>query len=437
MKKTATNIVRTLQDAGHQACFAGGCVRDALRGVKPKDYDIVTSATPGDVIALYPKANTVGAHFGVVLVKKKGFHFEIATFRADGDYTDGRRPDKVRFTSAEEDARRRDFTINGMFFDPVADEIIDCVDGHADLEAGLIRAIGNPEHRFAEDHLRMCRAVRFATVLGYEIESRTWEAVKKHAPRIREISVERVRDEFDRIWVSPDRARGFDLLVESGLLEQVIPELLDLRGCDQPPQWHPEGDVYTHTRIMLEMLPGDASLELVLSVLFHDIGKPVTRTIDDDGRIRFNGHDKAGAEMSERILRGLRYSNAVIAQVGEAVRKHMYFMNVQQLRPAKLRRFMARPHFAEELELHRVDCASSHRKLGNWQFLKNKQEEFAEEALIPDPLLTGRDLIALGWRPGPRFKAALEAVQTEQLENRLGTTEEAKRWLADNFPRDE
>lgn len=430
MENAAIQIVRTLQDAGHEALFAGGCVRDELRGIAPKDYDIATSARPDDILALFPDGNTIGAHFGVILVKRSGHHFEIATFREDGEYGDGRRPDNVTFSTSEKDAERRDFTINGMFRDPIADHLIDYVGGQTDLEVQRIRAIGDANARFEEDYLRMLRAVRFATVLDYKIEEKTWHSLQRNVSRITKISPERIREELDKIWLSPNRLHGFDLLVESGLMQSIFPEIIALQGCEQPPQWHPEGDVFIHTRLMLSLLPAEASLPLVLSVLFHDIAKPATQTIDEDtGRIRFNGHDSLGAEMSEEILKRLRYSNAVIEATVAGVRHHMHFKDVQKMKKSKLKRFMAREHFDDELELHRVDCLGSNGILDNYEFLQAKAEEFANEPLVPPPFLTGKDLIDRGMKPGPQFKEILTQAQDLQLEGTLTGREEALAWL--------
>lgn len=430
MRQAAHEVIARIHQAGHAALLAGGCVRDLRRGVEPKDYDIATDATPTEILRIFPNGNTVGAHFGVVLVKHGGHAFEIATFRAEGEYKDGRRPESVTFTTPEEDAKRRDFTINGLFFDPRTEETIDYVGGLADLERGLIRAIGDPVARFREDYLRMLRAVRFATVLGYEIEPHTFAALRARAPHAVEISPERVRDELDKIWLSPSRVRGFDLLVESHLMQAILPEIMCLQGCEQPPQFHPEGDVFVHTRLMLELLPPDASLPLVLSVLFHDIGKPETYSYDAEAdRIRFNGHDKLGAEMTVGILRRLRYPNHVIEAVESGVANHMIFKDVQRMRTAKLKRFMARETFADELELHRVDCASSHGMLDNWEFLREKAEAFAAEPLIPPRLVTGHDLMARGWPAGPALGELLTRIQDLQLEGALTTREEALAWL--------
>jgi putative nucleotidyltransferase with HDIG domain len=433
MESTARALVDRLREAGHIAYFAGGCVRDLVRGKAPKDFDIATDARPEQVQKIFRRTYAVGAHFGVIVVLENDLQFEVATFRADGTYLDGRHPAEVHFSSPEEDARRRDFTINGMFFDPPNDAVIDFVGGRQDLVARLVRAIGDPAQRFAEDRLRLLRAVRFATVLDFKIEAETWAAVVRAADTIGEISAERIREELIRIFLSPERARGWDLLDASGLMKQILPELEAMKGCAQPPQFHPEGDVFQHTRIMLGLLPDEVSLPLVLSVLFHDIGKPPTASVDEEGRIRFNGHDKLGAEMAEALMERLRFSRAEIDPTVEAVRQHMVFKDVPNMRVAKLKRFMARPTFADELELHRVDCESSHGMLDNYEFLQRKQEEFAHEPIIPPPLVRGDDLIVLGMKPGPRFGEILEAVETRQLEGTLRDREEALAWVKQEY----
>ena len=434
-KAAATDIARRLQEAGHTAYFAGGCVRDELLGLDPHDYDIATSAKPSEVQKLFPHTQAVGAHFGVILVMEHDRTFEVATFRSDHEYIDGRRPEMVTFSTPEEDAARRDFTINGMFHDPLADKFIDFVGGQDDLRSKTLRAIGDPVARFREDKLRLLRAVRFAARFGYEIDPATWDAIKAHAADIHAVSAERIREELVKILAHPNRVRGFDLLDQSGLLKEILPEIEKLKGCEQPPQFHPEGDVFVHTRAMLELLPSDAPVGVALSVLFHDIGKPPTfRYHKDEDRIRFSGHDRVGAEMTERVMERLRFSRADIERTVEAVRQHMVFKDVQNMRTAKLKRFMAREGFGDEMELHRVDCQSSHGALDNYDFLKAKAEEFANEPLIPPPLVTGHDLMALGWKPGPHFGPVLEAVQTAQLEGTLTTTEGALAWIKANHP---
>lgn len=433
MESTARKIVARLRDAGYTALFAGGCVRDMLLGKSPKDFDIATDALPERVQKLFPRTVPVGAQFGVILVVEHGEEYQVATFRADGAYVDGRRPLDVTFTTAEGDALRRDFTINGMFYDPATEQVIDYVDGRKDLDAGLIRAIGNPAHRFAEDKLRVLRGVRFAATLNFEIESATWDALRAGAAAIHEVSAERIREELVKIFVSPQRVRGFDLLDASGLLREILPEVDALRGCEQPPEFHPEGDVFVHTRLMLSLLPDEVSAPLALSVLFHDIGKPPTMQIDPTGRIRFNGHESVSARMTETIMRRLRFSNEETEATMEMVQNHMVFKDVQNMRVARLKRFMARPTFDDELELHRVDCLGSHGMLDNLHFLKARREEFANEPLIPPPLLRGDDLIALGWKPGPKFKEVLDAVQTRQLEGTLRSPGEALAWVREEY----
>lgn len=418
-----------LLDAGHLALFAGGCVRDIRLGREPKDFDIATAATPEQVQALFPKTRAVGAHFGVVLVRSRGLDVEVATFRRDGPYEDGRRPTHVVYSSPAEDAARRDFTINGLFLDPRSGRVIDHVGGDRDLVAGLVRAIGDPSQRFAEDYLRLLRALRFAATLGFQIEPATWRALRGMAPRIEAISPERVRDELSRMLTIPGRRRAVESLVDSGLAAVVLPELPPLRGCEQPPQFHPEGDVFVHTMIMLDLLPDDAPLELAWATLLHDIGKPATQTVDDDGRIRFNGHDALGADMARAILTRLRYPNKVIDAVVTMVARHMQFMHVRQMRTSRLKRFMAEPTFEQECELHRVDCTSSHGKLDNLEYVRQRRREFESEPLVPPPLLRGHDLIALGQRPGPGFKQLLEEAQNLQLEGRLTNRQQALEWL--------
>src|SRR6266550_3003766 len=433
MEEGARKVTARLRESGHTAYFAGGCVRDMVRGLAPKDYDIATDARPEVVQELFPRTYAVGAHFGVIIILENDFQFDVATFLSDESYIDGRHPTAVHFSSPEEDAQRRDFTINGMFYDPAAEEVIDFVGGRADIAAKLVRAIGDPAQRFAEDRLRMLRAVRFATVLDYQIDQQTWEALVADAPSINQISAERIRDELVRIFLSPDRVRGWDLLDSSRLMRAILPELEAMKGVLQPEQFHPEGDVFVHTRLMLQLLPEKVSVPLVFAVLFHDVAKPVTATVDKTGRIRFNEHDRIGAEMTEAIMRRLRFSGGEIEATIEMVRQHMVFKDTPKMRVAKLKRFMARPTFNEELELHRVDCESSHRMLDNYEFLLRKREEFANEPIIPPPLVRGDDLIAFGLKPGPKFGEILEAVETRQLEGKLRTRDEALNWVKSHY----
>ena len=433
MERTAREIARRLREHGRIAYFAGGCVRDMVRGLPPKDFDIATDATPDVVQKIFPRTYAVGAHFGVVVVVENGSNFEVATFRSDGAYLDHRHPVDVKFSSPEEDAKRRDFTINGMFFDPEKNEVIDFVGGRSDIEAKIVRAIGKAAQRFEEDRLRMLRAIRFAVELDYKIDNETWKALVESAESINEISAERIRDELVKIFLSPHRVCGWDLLDESGLMRAVLPELDAMKGCLQPEQFHPEGDVFQHTRLMLELLPEKVSVPLVFAVLLHDVAKPVTATVDETGRIRFNEHDRIGATMTEAIMERLRFSRAEIDAAVEMVRQHMVFKDVPKMRVAKLKRFMARPTFEEELELHRVDCASSHRMMGNYEFLLRKREEFANEPIIPPPLVRGDDLIAMGMKPGPKFGEILEAVETRQLEGALKDRQQALDWVKTEY----
>ena len=429
MEKTAREICARLRDHGHVAYLAGGCVRDMVRGLTPKDFDVATDTPPEVVQRIFKHTYAVGAKFGVIVVVENGTNFEVATFRSDDAYIDGRRPSAIHFASPEEDARRRDFTINGMFFDPAKDQVIDFVGGRADIEAKLVRAIGDPAQRFSEDRLRMLRAVRFATVLDYKIGKQTWDALVANSAAILEISAERIRDELVKIFLSPNRLRGWDLFDKSGLVRTILPELEAMKGCKQPEQFHPEGDVFEHTRLMLQLLPAKVSVPLVFSVILHDIAKPVTAQVDATGRIRFNEHDRIGAAMTEQIMERLRFSRAEIDATVEMVRQHMVFKDVPKMRVAKLKRFMARPTFNEEMELHRVDCESSHRILDNYEFLLRKRDEFANEPIIPPPLVRGDDLIALGLKPGPKFGEILETVETRQLEGTLRTRDEAIEWV--------
>src|SRR5438132_8683499 len=433
MEEAARRVARRLRESGHIAYFAGGCVRDMVRGLTPKDYDIATDARPEAVQNLFARTCAVGAHVGVIIVLENGFQFEVATFRSDDAYIDGRHPSAVHFSSPEEDAQRRDFTINGMFYDPVADKVIDLVGGRADIEAKLVRAIGDPAQGFVEVRLRMLRAVRFATVLGDQIDKETWHALVGDASSINQISAERIREELVRIFLSPNRVRGWDLLDSSGLMRAILPELDAMKGVLQPEQFHPEGDVFVHTRLMLPLLPEKGSVQLVFAVLFHDVAKPVTARMDKTGRIRFNEHDRIGAQMTEAIMRRLRLSGDEIEATVEMVSQHMVFKDAPKMRVAKLKRFMARSTFEEELELHRVDCESSHRNLDNYELLLRKREEFANEPIIPPPLVRGDDLIALGLKPGPKFGEILEAVETRQLEGTLRTREEALEWREQKY----
>ena len=415
----AEKIVQILTQAGHVAVYAGGCVRDALLQRPYLDVDIATSATPDQVQALFPKASDPqGKAFGVIRLRIDEHVFEIATFRVDGPYLDGRRPSSITFTTAEEDAKRRDFTINGMFFNPLQNQLLDYVAGQADLSAKIIRAIGDPVSRFTEDRLRLFRAIRFAVQLGFEMEPATWKALIQLSPSSNVISPERVRDELIKIFTSPDPARGFDLLHQSGLLAVWIPELLEMRGCAQSPEHHPEGDVWVHTRLLLTHLKNPSPV-LALSALLHDIGKPRTSKTDPDGRIRFFGHEGVGARMAEEILRRLRFPNDEINAITACIANHMAFKDAPNMRVSTLKRLLARPTFLEELELHRIDCSSCHGQLDIHAFLTAKMTEFSQEEIKPKPLLTGNDLQQLGIKPGPSMGKILHQLMDEQLEGKF------------------
>jgi poly(A) polymerase len=429
----ARRILVTLRDKGHTAYWAGGCVRDLLLGREPKDYDVATDALAAEIQSYFPRSKAVGAQFGVILVQEGAARVEVTTFRLDHDYRDGRRPSSVSFTrSPEQDVRRRDFTINGLLFDPLANLYLDFVGGRSDIEARLIRAIGSPAERFSEDKLRMLRAVRFAARLDFAIESKTFQAIREHAPEIRQIAPERVRDELNRILTEGRARRGFELLDETGLLSEILPEVARMKGVAQPPEFHPEGDVWTHTLLMIEKLE-NPTVPLALGTLLHDVGKPGTYRVAE--RIRFDGHVEAGMEIAERICQRLRYSRKETEQVIALVAHHMRFRDVTRMRASTLKRFMRLEGFGEHLELHRLDCLASHRDLGNYEFVRQKEAELGEEGLRPPRLISGDDLKAAGYEPGPQFKEVLRAVENAQLEGRLSTREEALAFVEQHFPK--
>ena len=419
----AAEIVQQLRGAGYVSYLTGGCVRDMLLGRKAKDFDVATSAKPEELLRLFPGSGEVGAHFGVVLVRKNGTQVEVATFRSDLEYRDGRHPEGVQFeTDPKQDALRRDFTINALMLDPVSGEVLDFAGGRADLEAGVIRAIGDPKRRFREDHLRLLRAVRFAARLGFVIEPETLAAIRELAPMIRSVSMERVRDEIARILTEGGARRGFELLDATGLLQEVLPEVAALKGVAQPPEFHPEGDVWTHTMMMLDGLR-EPSITLALGVLLHDIGKPATFRVAE--RIRFDGHVEKGIEIAHAMLNRLRFPSHVIETVEALIGNHMKFMEVTRMRESTLKRFIRQPDFDEHMALHRLDCLASFGNLDSYDFVRRKQEEMRPEILKPTPLLTGRDLIAAGYRPGPGFGVALNEIEDAQLEGRISTAAEA------------
>jgi poly(A) polymerase len=427
-RHAAEKVAAVLRHHGFQAYFVGGCVRDLLRGADPKDWDISTDARPDEIVRLFPNAIQVGAQFGVVGVMIGKQYIEVATLRNDGLYSDGRRPDAVTYTSdPREDVLRRDFTINGMLLDPATGELLDYVEGKKDVEKRLVRAIGPADRRFDEDRLRMLRAIRFAAMLEYQIETKTFEAIRAQAWAIREVSAERVRDEILRILTSGQARHGFELLDESGLLEHVLPEISAMKGVAQPPEFHPEGDVWTHTLLMLEMLQKDCSETLAAGVLLHDIGKPPTYRVAPD-RIRFDNHVSVGARMAEVICRRLRFSREQSGQILALVENHLRFKDVREMRESTLKRFMRLERFEEHLELHRLDCLSSHRNLENYEYVRQKMEEMTVEEIRPQRLLTGDDLIEMGLKPGPQFSEILRAAEDAQLEGEIHTREEALDW---------
>jgi poly(A) polymerase len=427
-KDLASRIIARLRTAGegangYQALLVGGCVRDLLLGREPKDYDIATNARPDQIVALFPGSGLVGAQFGVVLVREGDAVVEVATFRSDLDYLDGRRPQGVRFEDGPRaDAMRRDFTINGLFLDPMTGEKFDYVGGMPDLENHIIRAIGDPLHRFQEDHLRLIRAVRFAARLGFRIEPATFAAMRQLAPAITRVAPERLRDELVRILIEGGARYGFELLDASGLLPEILPEIAAMKGVQQPPEFHPEGDVWTHTLMMLEGLDHPTPA-LALGVLLHDVGKPSTFRVAD--RIRFDGHVEAGVKIAREILTRLRFSHDDMEQVIALVENHMKFKDTGQMRESTLKRFLRMPRFEEHLALHRLDCLNSNGRLETWEMLRQRLAEMPPDELKPVPLITGHDLIAAGYPPGPRFGKILATVEDAQLEGRIGTREEA------------
>ncbi|MBN1548525.1 MAG: CCA tRNA nucleotidyltransferase [Syntrophaceae bacterium] len=432
----ATRVVARLKEAGHEGFWVGGCVRDLLLGIEPEDFDIVTSARPNQVQALFPKTVPIGLAFGIILVIEAGHAFEVATYRREAGYADGRRPSTVTFSSAEEDVRRRDFTINGLLMDPDTGKIQDFVAGVQDLKSRIIRTIGNPHERFGEDHLRMLRAVRFAANLDFEIDSETFSAIQDHVPAIVRISAERIRDELNRLLTRGRARRGMELLIQCGLLQVIMPEVAALKGVSQPPRFHPEGDVWEHTLRMLAFLPGgfgpDGDLRLAWAALLHDIGKPATRFTDERG-IHFYGHVQKSVEIADRMLRRLKFPNADTDSILALIRHHMLFMTVKNMRPNRLKRFLRMPEFDLHLELHRLDCLASHGMLDYYAFCREQLAVFPTEELHPPRLLSGHDLQAMGFKPGPIFKEILAAVETAQLEGHVKTVEEAQQMVLNRW----
>lgn len=421
--RAARAVSTRLRAAGHEAWISGGAVRDWLLGREPHDVDIATSARPDEVAELFPGAKLVGASFGVVVVPTNERWIEVATFRAEGVYLDGRRPSEVRFGTLEEDSRRRDFTINGLYLDPETEEVRDLVGGRADLRARLLRAIGDPAARFAEDHLRLLRAVRFAARFDLRIDDATWAAIRAEARHAADVAAERVRDELVRMLTGPGARRALELLQTSGLLAVVLPEVEAMVGVEQPIEFHPEGDVFVHTCGLFDHLEAP-SPELAFGALLHDVGKPRTFERAPD-RIRFSRHDHVGAELATDICERLRFPHEGRDQIVDLVANHMKFMHVEEMRLSTLKRFLALPRFDEHLALHRADCLASHRDLGHWEFVRRRREELGDEQLRPVPLVTGHDLMNLGYPPGPSLGELLRQIETWQLEGEVTTREQA------------
>ncbi|MGI8908585.1 MAG: CCA tRNA nucleotidyltransferase [Candidatus Sumerlaeaceae bacterium] len=431
----ATRVIARLKQQGYQAVLVGGCVRDLLLGREPDDFDVATSATPDQVIPLFHKSILVGASFGVVIVVQDGIHTEVATFREETGYSDRRRPDSVRYSDAEHDALRRDFTVNGLYLEPLTNEVIDYVGGQQDLQARLLRCIGQPKDRFNEDALRLIRAVRFASSLDFEIESGTWTAIQANAHLVKHVSAERVRDELMKGLTRANPARFLELLDTSGLLGIILPEVEAMKGMAQPPQFHPEGDVFEHTKLVLANLPPQPSAALAMAALLHDVGKPPTATLTD--RIRFNNHHKVGAEMADSICRRLACSNELREQVMAMIERHMRFVDFPDMRTSTMRRFLSSSFIQEELELHKADCLGCFNDLDTYELATAKLAELREDeatrGALPQPYINGVDLTALGLIPGPQYKLILQRMFDEQLENRFASRDEALVYLRENL----
>jgi poly(A) polymerase len=431
-RQAATDIIQRLRHAGFAAYLVGGCVRDIVMGLEPKDYDVATSARPEHVAEMFPGSLTVGAQFGVVIVPRGEGNVEVATFRSDGLYADGRHPVHVEYAkSAEEDVRRRDFTINGLLYDPAEDRVLDYVSGQADIRGRRVRTIGDPYLRFSEDRLRMLRAVRFAARFNFELDGAAADAIRELAGEIRLVSAERIRDEILKILTEGKARRGFELLDSTHLLGQVLPEVKAMQGVEQPPEFHPEGDVWTHTLMMLDGLKAPTPT-LALGVLLHDVGKPRTFTVRE--RIRFDNHVEVGAKMAEEICIRLRLSLRDTERVVELVRHHLRFKDFPRMKRSTQIRFLRMDGFSEHLELHRLDCLASHGKLDNYNLAREMLGQIPEKEIRPAPLLSGKDLIQDGYRPGPLFKQILQAVEDAQLEGEIRTQEDALLLVHQRFP---
>jgi poly(A) polymerase len=437
-RELANSICDALYRRGYQALLVGGCVRDLLLGREPADYDVTTDATPQQVATIFPDSVAVGAQFGVILVPRDGMKVEVATFRSDVGYSDGRHPDSVVYSKTpQEDVQRRDFTINGLLMRHDSGEVLDFVGGQEDLKAGIIRAMGEPDRRFTEDKLRMMRAVRFAARFGFEIERATFRAIQRHVKEIHQVSLERLRDELTKMLTEGAARRAFELLDETWLLGQVLPEIAAMKGVEQPPQFHPEGDVWIHTRMMLEGLPKDTSPTLAWGVLLHDVGKPPTfqSAAETGDRIRFNNHVEVGVRMAEAICRRLRFSTEDTEQIEALVANHMKFGAVEEMRKSTLKRFARQPHFDQHMALHRLDCLSSHRNLDSFEFVQRFLKETPPEQVRPERLLGGDELQDLGYHPGPQFAEILRSLEDAHLEGVIRTREEAQKYVLGNFPK--
>jgi poly(A) polymerase len=445
MLEFAKSVIDTLRRAGHEAYLVGGCVRDLVLGREPADYDVATDATPDEVMRIFPNSYGVGAQFGVVLVAPpdggNGLGLtsakncvEVATYRSDIGFSDGRHPDHVQYSkSARDDVQRRDFTINGLLYDPVADQVLDYVGGLADIKAGVIRTIGSPEQRFQEDKLRLMRAVRFAARFEYRIDPPAFAAIQELSAGIHQVSQERIRDELTKMLTEGHAKRAFELLDDSGLLRHVLPEIAAMKGVEQPPEFHPEGDVFVHTLLLLDKLPQPCPKTLAWGALLHDVGKPATFRVAPD-RIRFDGHVEVGVRMAERICERLRFSNQDTEQIMALVNNHMRFADVKKMKPSTLKRFFRLRCFEEHLELHRLDCLSSHADLSNYEYSREQFQSLPADEIQPKPLVTGHDLIAAGYTPGPRFKDILTAVEDGQLEGRFNNKDAAMEFVQREFP---
>lgn len=446
LRSFANSIIATLRQRGFVAYLAGGCVRDLLLDREPADYDVATSATPAQVMTMFPESYGVGAQFGVILVpvpaepgegKQTGRTIEVATFRSDHGYSDGRHPDEVRFSlDPREDVIRRDFTINGMMFDPFTSEVLDFVGGRGDLANGTVRAIGDPERRFAEDKLRMLRAIRFAARFDYQIEEETLATIKRRAREIHVVSRERVRDELTRMLTEGHARRAFLLLDQTGLLKEVLPEITAMKGVEQPAEFHPEGDVFVHTLLLLDYLPYPCPATLAWGALLHDVGKPATFQRASD-RIRFDDHVDVGVKIAEKICQRLRFSNDETAQILALINNHMRFGHISRMKESTLKRFFRLPEFDQHLALHRADSLASHGNLETYDLVRQKLAETPVQNIRPKPLITGDDLISAGYRPGPIFREILGAVEDAQLEGRLGSHEAALEFVKSSFPPDQ